>query len=259
MNRTFFAMICASLVAGLAHVSVAADGSQYYEVRSYILSDRSDREAIDSYLRDAYLPSLGRLGIGPVGVLTNSPEDQSGSARIVVVIPYESPEQIATVKKQIAADAQYQAASQPLFGRDSKNPAYDRIQSELLVAMDCMPKLSVAADSLSNDDRVYELRTYESPSEHFGDLKVDMFNNGEVPIFLDCGIQPIFIGQGLIGPQTPNLTYLTTYPNEAARVKAWEAFKVNPAWQVLKEVGKYKGTVSHIDKYILVPKPYSQM
>jgi hypothetical protein len=86
-----------------------------------------------------------------------------------------------------------------------------------------------------------------------------MFNNGEVPIFLDCGIQPIFIGQSLLGPQTPNLTYLTLYPDEDARLKAWQAFRKHPDWQVLKEVAKYKGTVSHIDKYVLVPKPYSRM
>ena len=254
-----FAMIGVTLLAASAHVALADDGAQYYEVRSYLLSDGSDTDAIDSYLRDAYLPALGRLGIGPIGVLTNSPNDQSGSSRIVVMIPYDSPDQIATVKKQVAADTEYLAAAQPLLGRDSKNPAYDRIESELLVAMDCMPKLKIESDSLSNADRVYELRVYESPSEHFGDLKVDMFNDGEVPIFLDCGIQPIFIGQGLIGPQTPNLTYLTTYANESDRINAWEAFKVNPAWLVLKEVQKYKGTVSHIDKYILIPKPYSQM
>jgi hypothetical protein len=259
MYRIFIGMIYGSLIFGLAHVSIAAEGHQYYEVRSYLLSDQSDSEAIDRYLRDAYLPALGRQGIGPIGVFTNSPDDTSGSPRIVVVIPYESPDQIAMVKNQVAADPRYQADARSLLGRDSSHPAYDRIQSELLIAMDCMPKLSVAANSLSNAQRVYELRTYESPSEHYGDLKVDMFNNGEVPIFLDCGIQPIFIGQGLIGPQTPNLTYLTTYPSESARVKAWEAFKVNPAWQVLKVVQKYKGTVSHIDKYILIPKPYSQM
>ena len=36
----------------------------------------------------------------------------------------------------------------------------------------------------TNKNRVYELRTYESAHEKLGQLKVDMFNNGEVPIFL---------------------------------------------------------------------------
>lgn len=63
----------------------------------------------------------------------------------------------------------------------------------------------------------------------------------------------------MIGPRTPNLTYLTVYANEQARNAAWKAFRVHPDWLVLKEVAKYKGTVSHIDKFVLVPKSYSQM
>ena len=86
-----------------------------------------------------------------------------------------------------------------------------------------------------------------------------IFHSGEVPIFLDSGIQPIFIGQGVVGPFTPSLSYLTVYPNEEARLKAWKAFRAHPDWHVLKAVPKYAGTVSKIHKYVLVPKPYSQM
>ena len=42
-------------------------------------------------------------------------------------------------------------------------------------------------------------------------------------------------------------------------MQAWQAFRENPNWLVLKELQKYKGTVSHIDKYVLVPRAYSQM
>jgi len=261
MKHIFLAVMTAALLGNSLGTTRAADttAAQYYEVRSYLLDENSDAQAIDDYLRDAFLPALGRQGIGPVGVLTNSPEDQSGSTRIVVVIPYDRPGQIAKVKQKMAADREYQTAAAPMFQRDSKHPAFVRIESELLIAMDCMPQLHVSSDALDNSGRVFELRVYESSNEHYGDLKVDMFNNGEVPIFHACGIQPIFIGQGLIGRQTPNLTYLTTYADDASRVKAWDAFRVNPDWQVLKEVEKYKGTVSHIDKYVLIAKPYSQM
>jgi hypothetical protein len=122
-----------------------------------------------------------------------------------------------------------------------------------------MPKLEVNSDSLKNQERVYELRIYESANERLGDLKVEMFNSGEVPIFLDCGIQPIFIGQALVGPFTPSLTYLTVYPSEEKRGQAWQDFRVHPDWQVLKEVEKFKGTVSKIYKYVLSPKSYSGM
>jgi hypothetical protein len=125
--------------------------------------------------------------------------------------------------------------------------------------MQCWKQVKIPEGLLENSDRVYELRLYESANERLGELKVDMFNNGEVPIFLDCKIQPIFIGQCLLGPQSPNLTYLTAYENESVRGEAWNAFRTHPDWNVLKKVKKYQGTVSHIDKYVLVAKPYSQM
>ncbi|WP_345682980.1 NIPSNAP family protein [Novipirellula caenicola] len=232
---------------------------ELYEVRSYLLGDKGDAKAIDAYLKDALIPALNRHGIKPVGVFTNSENDESGSERIVVVIPYSDAAQILATRTALAGDSQYLADAKSYLDREPKNAPYQRITSELLSAMDCMPNANVPEGTLANDDRVYELRLYESPNERLGELKVDMFNSGEVPIFLDSGIQPLFIGQCLIGPNTPSLTYLTVYPNEEARKKAWDAFRAHKDWAVLSKVEKYQGTVSHIDKYVLVAKPYSQM
>lgn len=239
-------------------VTTAADGgNQFYEIRSYVLGEKGDPDAIDQYLSKALVPALNRSGISAVGVFTNAANDKSGSPRIVVAIPYDSPDQMVAVQKKVDVDEQYQKEATDYLARN-KGP-YQRIQSELLSAMDCWPALKVADGSLENDKRVYELRVYESSNERLGHLKVHMFNNGEVPIFLDSGISPVFIGRAVVGPQTPNLTYLTMYPDDAARLKAWDAFRAHPDWQVLKKVAKYKGTVSKIDTYVLVPKAYSQM
>lgn len=237
----------------------ADDDHQYYEIRSYVLGENGDSEAIDEYFENALLPALGRLGIGPIGAFTNAASDETGSERLVLVIPYSSADEIAAAKERLSRDSEYQAAAKAYLDRAPKSAPFTRIESELLISMDCMKSLKVDPASLKNQDRVYELRIYESPNERLGDLKVDMFNSGEVPIFLDSGIAPIFIGQALVGPFTPSLSYLTVYPTEEARLAAWKAFRVHPDWQVLKEVAKYKGTVSKIYKYVLAPKSYSQM
>ena len=254
------------LFAGLGiHNAALAEGpAQHYEVRSYLLSESGegsaeDEQAIDRYLRDALLPALGRHGIGPVGVFRNAANDETGSPRIVVVIPFDDPAEFAPLRSKIATDAGYRAAAKEYLGRGPKESPYQRIQSEWLIAMDCMPRMDVPKGTLENDARVYELRVYESANERLGQLKVDMFNAGEVPIFLDSGIQPIFIGQALIGPQLPSLTYLTVYPSEEARLRAWDTFRSHPDWKVLSRDPKYAGTVSRIDKFVLVAKPYSQM
>lgn len=264
MRCRLFAIGAFALAAGLlAGPSLAADDAtdpqEYYEVRSYILGSGGDASAIDRYLRDALIPALQRRGIGPVGAFSNAQQDESGSERTVLVIPYGSPNEMAEIWRAIESDPQYRADAKEYLSRGADERAYERIESELLAAMQCMPQLNVPEGTLDNASRVYELRTYESANERLGNLKVDMFNNGEVPIFLDSGIQPIFIGESLIGPYLPSLTYLTVYDDDAARTQAWQAFREHPDWKVLSKKPKYQDTVSGIHKYVLTPKPYSQM
>lgn len=238
----------------------SADGpSQYYEVRSYLLGSDGNADAIDGYLRDALIPALRRRDVGPIGVFSDGGAGDDASARIVVVIPHDSPGQMAEVKAAIETDEAYREAAHGYLQRGAENPPFERIRSEFLVAMDCMPRLTVPSGTLENDKRVYELRTYESGNERLGRLKVEMFNAGEVPIFLDSGIQPVFIGDGLIGPHLPSLTYLTVYDDEAARQEAWDTFRKHPDWKELSRLRKYQGTVSRMHRFVLIPKPYSQM
>ena len=134
-------------------------------------------------------------------MLTNAPQDESGVRQVVVVIPYANADQMLASSNKLASDEAYNAAAKDYLARGPKDAPYKRIRSELLVAMDCWKEAKVPAGTLENKDRVYELRLYESPTERLAALKVQMFNAGEVPIFLDCKIQPIFIGQAVIGPQ----------------------------------------------------------
>lgn len=237
----------------------AADQLQCYEVRTYLVEDAEGEMVLDRYLADALIPALQRLGIGPVGALATAAADENPERRVVVVIPLKNPLQLLEVDRKLAADEDYAAAAKPLQDRSGDQPAYRRVVSELAIAMESMPSLQVPDGTVENPDRVYELRTYESANERLGRRKVEMFNDGEVEIFLDCGIEPIFLARTLVGPQMPSLTYLTVYPDDQARLKAWETFRAHPDWRVMSADPKYAGTVSRIDKYILEPKPYSQM
>lgn len=250
---------CGLLVLGVVCIVRRPEAAETYEVRQYLLGDGGNAAVVDDYLQNALLPALSRVGVGPVGVLHPHASDQMGIDAIFVIIPYQDANQVDTVRRALMRDTEYQSAATQYLTTTKKTAAYQRIRSELLVAMDCWPNVTVSNRATSNPDRVFELRLYESSNERLGDLKVDMFNSGEVPIFLDCGIQPIFIGQCILGPQMPSLTYLTTYESEEARLAAWKAFPKHPDWQTLKVVPKYRGTVSHIDKFVLQPKSYSQM
>ncbi len=254
-----FSVVCLAL-APLTAADPPQDQTarQYYEVRTYSLGEKGDEAALDQYFRDALLPALERQGIGPVGVL-HDPQAEAADRQLVLILPYDSPAQLTAVQPGLDADAEYQKAAAEYLNRPADQPAFARVSSELLWAFECMPQLKVPAEVAAGKDRLYELRVYESASERLGALKVDMFNNGEVPIFLDSGIRPVFFGQAIVGPQQPNLTYLTVYENDEVRQAGWKAFLAHPDWATLKATPKYANTVSKIHKHILHAKPYSQL
>ena len=152
--KTILPLLLLSPVLLPATFPKASDAAQYYEIRSYVLGKNGDAEAVHTYLRSAWLPAMKRQSIGPIGVFTNSGQDQSGSDRVVVVIPYDSADAIQASKDKLADDSQYQKSAKTYLERGPEDSPYQRIESEMLVAMDCMPRLEVPADQLKNGDRV---------------------------------------------------------------------------------------------------------
>jgi hypothetical protein len=232
--------------------------NQYYEIIEYQGIEVDRLGELDSFLEKALIPSLNRMGISNVGALsTEAPVE--GKTSLFLLMPLSGPAQVASVLDALGKDDAFLSQGKSYLETNIKKPVYSRMRSELLVAFDCFPKIAVPTQKLAKKERLFELRVYESPTERMGVLKVDMFNSGEVPIFLDCGIQPVFFGQAIIGDRMPNLTYMTVYDNAAHREECWKKFQSHPEWAKLKAVEKYAGAVSKIQKINLLPRPYSQL
>ena len=249
-----------AVILGGGKVMGQSASNQHYEWVHYQQVDKAQLAQFDQYLEKALLPALNRQGISPVGVFEEVPADAAqATTAIHLLLPLEQSQQVFQVVPKLAGDSQFLETAAAYLNADPKKPFYGRMRTEVLVAFDCMPKLKVPSQKAERRDRLFELRTYESSNEKMGMLKVEMFNNGEVPIFLDCGIQPVFFGQALLGDRLPNLTYMTVYDNSAARDAAWIKFREHPEWKKLSGVEKYQGTVSKIHKTDLIPRPYSQL
>ena len=243
--------------------------NQAIELRTYTLVDEAAKAKLDAYLEHALLPALERQGLGPIGVFDQAPtadgdankegDSQAKAVQILLVIPGPSVEAVTSAAAKLSSDDSYHKAAADYLSTPAAQPLVQRIRSELLMSFNCWPTVTVSAQKRAGKPRLFEMRVYESPTENFGELKVEMFNAGEVPIFLDCKIAPVFMGQALIGDMTPNLTYMTVYDNDEQRQAAWKAFVEHADWQVLKAVEKYQGTVSKIHKSDWLPKPYSQL
>jgi hypothetical protein len=234
---------------------------QWYELRTIRLRTGQPK-AVNAYLSEAALPAWRRLGVGPVGVFETmiGPEMPS----LLVLLPLDSPAALATMPARLTADAGYRQAPATAAFHDAPagQPAYARIDSVLLQAFEAMPRLEVPPGGGDRTARVFELRTYESPSEAAHLRKVEMFSRlGEIGIFRRVGMTPVLFAHGVIGPRLPSLTYLLAFADMAARDKAWAAFRADPEWQKLRVKPGYTDvdTVSNITDVLLRPAPYSQI
>jgi len=257
MKRREFLAAC---IAGAAGIGAAAgsigksekEKRQYFELRQYHLLNRSKIGEVGDFLREAGIPAMNRIGINPVGVFTSMYGPSSSTLYVLLVHRFlQSVEQSS---ERLLADEEFQKAS--FVNATLSEPAYARMESSLMAAFKNMPKLEVP----ERKSRIFELRTYESHSVKAAKKKVEMFNEGgEVAIFKKTGLQPVFFGETLIGPNMPNLKYMLVFDDMAMRDKRWGVFGSDPDWKKLRANPAYKDTVSNITDIILQPTRYSQI
>jgi hypothetical protein len=266
--------VVASTIAGLGPVGLNASAAQpaggrnreYYELRVYRLKSGANHDLLDAYLQNAVIPGLNRLGLKPVGVfvqqertVAQEPTEVRDASAVLVLIPYPSITAFATASMGLPADPQYQKAGAEYLSLPKTNPAFDRIDSWLMLAFAGLPKLNLPDYCREKKPRMFELRTYESHSELKALKKVEMFNAGEIEVMHEVGLGPIFYGQALIGRDLPHLTYMVSGENQEAHKKHWDAFRAHPTWDKLKNDPQYADTVSKIANRFLVPTAYSQI
>ncbi len=173
-----------------------------------------------------------------------------------MLVPHDTIDSFLTAWDRLAeSDAFKDAADSSM-----DSPLYERMESSLMSAFSHMPKVEVPEAIDGKSSRIFEIRTYESHNRIKGDLKVEMFNEGgEIQIFRDVGLHPVFFGKTLAGPLMPNLVYMLGFKDMAERDANWKKFSASPAWGKLKANERYKGTVSSISDNILVPAKFSQI
>ncbi len=230
--------------------------AEFYEIRIYRVFDVQKQTELETWLGDALLPALGRLGIANVGVFRNhcDPNDHSQ----FMVIPFQTLEQFASMNLKLAADREFTEASEEWFGQDMKDPAYTRVDSWITQAFKSMPKMELPS-FVDAAERMYELRLYESHNIDSARRKVKMFDEGEAQLMRDSNLSPVFFGRTLAGPDSPNLIYMTGAESEEAHDGNWKTFVSSDGWAAMKNLPEYADTVSKIHKWRLAPTDFSQL
>lgn len=255
----FRTLICTVLFIGF-YTTLHSQNQQreFYQLKVYTLENEDQENLVDSYLRDAYLPALKRMGIHNVGVFKVRPNKFTIANKIYVLIPFKSLDQLYALDIALTKDGSYNLAGESYLKAPHDNAPYQRIQSVVLRAFKDMPMMRPSAVEGPRKDRIYELRSYESPTEAIYKNKVDMFNaGGEVVLFEELGFNAVFYAAVLSGDKMPNLMYMTTFKDQESRDELWKAFGSAPKWKEISAMPKYQNNVSHIDRMFLYPTEYS--
>jgi len=228
--------------------------AQYFELRKYHLLYGSKQRDLHDFLGDVAVPAFNRIEIQPVGVFTVAYGPNSPS--VYLLLPHPDLTSVESARHRLAEDQTYVSSGEDFLKRPLSDPSYVRYESSLMKAFEGMPMLETPLDS---DGRIFELRVYESHTDEAALRKIEMFNNGEIPIFREVGLHPVFFAETLIGEKLPNLTYMLAFENMAERDAAWGRFSDHPDWKELSGDPYYADTVSAITDFILRPTAYSQV
>jgi hypothetical protein len=257
-RRHFVTSAIAMAGAALSGGEVRAQAQtprEFYQLRKYALRTGPQLALTQNYFEHALIPALNRMAIPTVGAfkLDVGPETPA----YYLLIPATSVEALATLDARLADDTEFLKASAAFWAAPAAAPAFDRVESSLLSAFAGWPKL-VAPKS---GKRIFQLRTYESPTDSGHVRKVQMFNEAEIGIFVRTGLTPVFFGETLIGNRMPSLTYMLTFADVADLNAKWAVFVADAGWKELSHRPQNADAeiVSNISNVYLSPLNCSQI
>lgn len=255
LTRPFVLTVLFTLAFIVSGFSASRD---YYQIQVYRLNGKVQEEKVDHFLKNAYLPALHRAGIQKAGVFKPIESDTTSGKRVFVWIPFKSPEHFAKIQDILANDKVYQAKGIDFLGAPHNQAPFIRKESILLKAFPDAPNYFIPNFKTAPAERIYELRSYEGPTENLFRKKVKMFNEGgEIKLFKSLDFNAVFYAEVISGSSMPNLMYLTTFADMPAHDAHWDAFRAHPDWKTLSALPEYKNTVSKSVKYLLHPTDYS--
>lgn len=232
----------------------------FYQIKVYHLKSQEQLSRVDGYLKDALLPALHRFGVKNVGVFKPISNDTATDKQVYLFIPFSSDDAWLSISNKLEKDDTYLNAAKSFLTAPADDAPFTRIESILMEAFPGQPHLVVPASN--NPDRVFELRSYESPTDHLHKKKMDLFNTGgEISIFNRLGFNPVFYGRVVSGSHMPNFMYMPIFENVQKRDEQWKTFVADPVWKDIstRPENENKLAVSHIDSIPMHAADYSDI
>jgi len=258
MIRLAFAFICCCMAGSVAAKKILKEKAEFYRITVYHFATKEQEQSLDEYLEKAMLPALHRNKFEQIGVFKPIANDTAADKKVYVYLHAKTLETLAGVDNLLNGDAEYKQAAAAYLSAPFDKPSYKRYEVILLKAFRMATTMNLPVLTSSKADHVYELRSYESATDGLYLNKVQMFNEGgEVVLFKDLNFNAVFYADVLSGANMPNLMYMTSFENMAAREAHWKSFVDSPVWKKLSGLPEYQHNVSHADIILMHAAPYS--
>ena len=231
---------------------------EFYLIQIYHCSNLNQINGIDAYLKNTYLPYLHKTGIKKVGVFAPIDNDTATDKRIYVWLPMASLNMLDQLDQAVEKlDPMTKNELVDLENTDGSLP-YNRVERIITKSFIDQPTYVKVSSLTKSPERVYEYRSYESPTENMHLRKVHMFNEGgEIALFKRLNFNAIFYSKAITGSRTPNLIYMTSFNNMADRDAHWKTFGSDPEWKKLSAAPEYLKTVSRNETILMTAKAYA--
>ena len=255
-RRELLAALSASALIG-SEGRAAGASNTFLEVKTWRCHNSQENQParLNDYLSAGLGPALQRAGAKLAGAFSNviGPD----GPYFLTISEFASLAAMQDALRLVAADGDHHKELQKLSVGGSL--PFVRVESSLLRSFDGMPAAVLPDAAEKRPPRIFELRTYESQSFVTLNTKIGMFNTGEMGIFQRLGMRPVFFGETIIGARQPNLMYMLSYDDLAARDKLWHDFATDPEWKKLSAKPDLKDSeiVANISNVILRPLTFS--
>jgi hypothetical protein len=245
-------------ISSLAIAQTKKADAPIHELRIYHHNSAEQGKRLDAFLEKCVLPALHQQGLKDIGIFTAISNDTAKARQTYMLISYSSLRKKLDIESKIMSDKWFIDAAKEFMDSARDKQAYTRMEGMLMRGFRMFPGIRRPSLTGSREQRIYELRSYESTNERLYWNKVEMFNEGgEIALFDRLGFNAVFYGEVFSGPRMPNLMYMTTFENKADRDAHWQSFRDDAEWKQLSSNPKYQKNVSRSEIIFLRPTAYS--
>jgi hypothetical protein len=240
-RRSFLSAVPALLGPAAVSGAEAERKTRFYVMDQYQLEQGPQTARIHDFFSKTLLPALGRIHGGPTIVLEAIAAPHM--PLVTLIFGVERSSQIWEISQQLFADREF---SRGFDEWEAGAEPFVTSSATLLEATVYSPEIVPLAKP-PEAPRIFELRTYQSPTARQRKALDARFSGAEIKIFQRVGVHPVFYSSTVFGANRPNLTYLIPFDNLAAREKAWNAFSADEEWvRVRKESVERDGQITAV-------------